>query len=556
MKRSMGFGAKMYIFFSLPTIISLAILALIMSDVMTSNATEKTYEEISQKCVLFEKKVDSSLETLEVAIYQLAVSDEVTSEDYDAFDTYAQQLIDVLPAITQIYIMDSGGMQVYKSSHPETIGDRSDRVYFQEAIKGKSYFADVIISRSTHKPIVVHAQPIYRNGAVDGVIGTSIDLNFLSDIYKESSSDYSRAEYGYIVDGSGTLIGYPNESYISEMRNLSYLQHVQLALAGETGVGIYSFEDADKLVAYRHSERTRWGIFYQAPQELVMNEVSAQRTLLFVSIVIVLAISLIVIGLGAWYMKKPINSVVKLIQRLRNRQYDHDIKLQKSEFGIIQDELVGMAETIHKAHDKLEVAVVSRTHELQQAMDELVVTKDQLVKANTELAALSLTDALTQIPNRRSLEQHLAHTWPDLSRREASAAVMILDIDHFKLYNDHNGHLQGDECLKAVSSCIRETLRRKGDFLARYGGEEFAVIIHDIDYQNACLMAERIRKAVEDMKYPHSATPDLPVVTISVGMAYVPNCRHAMADPVFEKADEMLYAAKGQGRNQSCFETL
>lgn len=175
------------------------------------------------------------------------------------------------------------------------------------------------------------------------------------------------------------------------------------------------------------------------------------------------------------------------------------------------------------------------------------------LKAQGELLqAQAFIDGLTGVANRRRFDESLAAEWRRCRRDHAPLALLMIDIDHFKLYNDHYGHLAGDACLQSVANALKEGLGRSHDLVARYGGEEFVCLLPDSDPAGARAKAEALRIAVEGMDIPHEASPTARMVTISMGVAVkVPN---GDSDPeqLVAEADAALYAAKNGGRNRVC----
>ena len=178
-----------------------------------------------------------------------------------------------------------------------------------------------------------------------------------------------------------------------------------------------------------------------------------------------------------------------------------------------------------------------------------LLAETSLQKAAVNLKMMATTDSLTGIPNRRSYEDALGQEWHRAIRGETSVAILMLDVDCFKLFNDHYGHQQGDEVLKVVASCILANLRRPADTGARYGGEEFVALLPETDLPGALTVAETIRAAVAALALPHVQSPS-GFVTISVGVAVA---RPALGDqpgPFMKQADDALYEAKRSGRDR------
>ncbi|MCK9894471.1 diguanylate cyclase [Frankia sp. AgB32] len=182
----------------------------------------------------------------------------------------------------------------------------------------------------------------------------------------------------------------------------------------------------------------------------------------------------------------------------------------------------------------LENKVADRTH--------------QLATANHRLELLSLTDPLTGLANRRHLEDFLSTAWQRAQRQGTPIALVMIDIDFFKRYNDHLGHAAGDRCLEKVAACLAENTGA-GHLAARYGGEEFAVVMPGTDAEDARCRAERLRRAVADLAEPHPAVRTR-IVTISVGFTSLTPTAEDHQQRLVDLADEALYRAKRHGRDQ------
>ncbi|MBC8128964.1 MAG: diguanylate cyclase [Rhizobiaceae bacterium] len=176
---------------------------------------------------------------------------------------------------------------------------------------------------------------------------------------------------------------------------------------------------------------------------------------------------------------------------------------------------------------------------------------DGLREDRNKLAVLSATDWLTGTANRRSLEDQMARIWADPIRR-AETAVILLDIDHFKRFNDFYGHQVGDDCLRRIAALLVSACERPGVFLARYGGEEFAIVIEEMTEADATAFALDICRTVARSRIAHRGRQDgLDMVTISLGVARLGDDSSVVdVDRLFAAADEALYAAKRLGRNR------
>ncbi len=208
--------------------------------------------------------------------------------------------------------------------------------------------------------------------------------------------------------------------------------------------------------------------------------------------------------------------------------------------------------------DGVEIWVESSGRSLGDGEGFVVVTRDvterkaleqQLATANSQLRVLVQQDALTGLANRRRFDEALDEEYRRLLRAASPLAVIMLDVDCFKLFNDTYGHPAGDACLKAVAGAIDQAKRRPGDLTARYGGEEFAILLPDTDHAGAMYVADRVQAAIRAAALPHSAS-SRGIVTVSMGIAITLPCEgDGGPAALVEQADAALYCAKRAGRD-------
>lgn len=184
-------------------------------------------------------------------------------------------------------------------------------------------------------------------------------------------------------------------------------------------------------------------------------------------------------------------------------------------------------------------------------MREMEKVNTQLAEQKLALQEMAFHDGLTGVFNRRYFDEVLHAEWRACAREGKVIAVLLLDIDHFKLYNDTYGHLQGDECLKHVATELQNRFKRPRDFVARYGGEEFVALLSDTDEKGALHKANEVVQAIAAMHIKHEKSPVQPYVTVSVGVAVVTPNLVDLPESLVQRADAVLYEAKSTGRNRA-----
>ncbi|MBF0256532.1 MAG: diguanylate cyclase [Gammaproteobacteria bacterium] len=243
------------------------------------------------------------------------------------------------------------------------------------------------------------------------------------------------------------------------------------------------------------------------------------------SMLISISINLAVLILVLWFLERLL---VAPMRRLRN-----EIHSQTSE-------LTG---------DPVSTRGLFEFHDLARDFNHLVriAWQQQLV-----LEKRSSTDELTQVPNRRALDQFLQAEQNRAARCNDKLSLLMVDIDYFKKYNDHYGHQAGDDCLREVAQALQSALPRATDFVGRYGGEEFTVVLPGTDLEGAVAVAERLLEQVREHRIEHLASEVAKTVTLSIGVAVCQTFEPGCIESLKKRADEALYEAKHQGRNRLC----
>jgi diguanylate cyclase (GGDEF)-like protein len=198
---------------------------------------------------------------------------------------------------------------------------------------------------------------------------------------------------------------------------------------------------------------------------------------------------------------------------------------------------------VRSREQELERVVRARTMELEES-------NRQLERANRELKRLASLDSLTGLYNRRLLVELLVREWRRSVREQRPLAVLMIDVDCFKAFNDTYGHPAGDRCLQMVGRVVLQSLARPGDLAGRYGGEEFVAVLPGTPLEGALTVAEEVRRRVEEMAVGHASSTAASVVTVSIGAAAAVPGPESSYQRVLGAADEALYDAKRSGRNR------
>jgi diguanylate cyclase (GGDEF)-like protein len=205
--------------------------------------------------------------------------------------------------------------------------------------------------------------------------------------------------------------------------------------------------------------------------------------------------------------------------------------------------MVAMAQRLQASFQALadsEASLAQKVQERTQALEQ----------ANARLQQLSRTDALTQVANRGEFDRVLRQELQRHGRSQRSLALLLIDVDFFKRYNDHYGHLQGDDCLVQVAQALQQSVRRTTDCVARYGGEEFAIILPATDTEGAILVAQAVRRAIANLQLPHTTSDANAYVTVSIGITVTIPGDDSPLQGVILQTDKALYQAKQQGRDR------
>ncbi|MBL1174677.1 diguanylate cyclase domain-containing protein [Pantanalinema sp. GBBB05] len=219
------------------------------------------------------------------------------------------------------------------------------------------------------------------------------------------------------------------------------------------------------------------------------------------------------------------------------------LKLEVAERIRAEANLKLLLEAVSKRSDDLEIIIQT----IMEHGDVMDAQWDQKWREERHLANI---DGLTQIANRRRLDEYLTQQWKQMLRDRQPIAIILCDIDHFKQYNDTYGHLAGDDCLKLVAQVIARSLKRPSDLAARYGGEEFVAVLPQTDLAGAIVVAQQIQTAIQQLQIPQTQSSTNRHITLSMGVSSLLPAHDLPAKTLLDMADHLLYMAKQQGRDR------
>ncbi len=225
-----------------------------------------------------------------------------------------------------------------------------------------------------------------------------------------------------------------------------------------------------------------------------------------------------------------------------------EILANKEEFSenpLLQDYLDLLTE--YKKLFRQTRRLVKMSDRMQKKLNEL---NTDLQEHKEILSRMSYVDGLTTIANRRRFDESIATEWKRDKRENRPLALLLLDLDFFKQYNDHYGHSAGDECLIKVAQALDKAVKRPGDLVARYGGEEFAILLPETELSGAMQVATKVQSNIRNLAIGHEYSAIASVVTVSIGVAVMVPKANCGFQELIEAADRQLYAAKDSGRNQ------
>jgi GGDEF domain-containing protein len=448
--------------------------------------------------------------------------------------------------LKSLSFVEPGG-HIICSSNPDVVGvNISHLPHFKSATKsGEFALSDYFVGRVVGPTLFAAMPHTGPDGAIDVLVSAPLELSWFDHV--ASTLAQSSGSVVMMVDGTGTLLARQPVQDGLVGRQFKDRPLIRAMLAQPEGM--YTGESLDgvrRIFGFVQLPGTTARLAVGMDEGEVMHRANSEIMMGLAGLLLMMAVVLLAIWFGGERLfVRPIRTLTRIAQRIG-----------RGDFSARAAELPWAPEFV-----PLAVA-------LDDMAGQLGSREQELRESNGQLRELAYIDGLTGISNRRAFNARLATEWQLAAQLCQPIAVLIVDVDHFKLFNDRYGHVQGDTCLRRISSVltagtrVRETCApraevppsfrnlagREPDFTARFGGEEFAVLLQGASLEAAVAVADRLRAAVEDMRFAHETSPK-GVVTISIGVASVVPVKGDSAQRLVETADAGLYEAKRRGRN-------
>lgn len=436
------------------------------------------------------------------------------------------------PWISSLSVVGADG-RITCSTRRQVIGlDLSDRDYVRDVQRTRHYvLSDYLLERSHEKSTVLMAFPIVRPGSDDvEVLLAPVDLHWLGRLGQGVESRTGMA--AYLIDGKGTVLaGVQSRERLVGRRfgDHPLVQTVQSAPDGTATLD--GFDGVRRIFGYTSLPGTDVRIVVGYSEREVLGKIERESGLAYLHLAFFGLLTVIAAWLiGEHLIVEPIRSLARTATRIGQG----DLKV-RADAGAWAPEFVPLATALSDMAGRL----AARERELRAA--------------NAHLEELASIDPLSGLANRRSFDARLATEWTRAGEACRPVALLMIDVDHFKLFNDGYGHVQGDACLRQIGRVLADVADAETDFVARWGGEEFVLLLPDSGLDRAVDLAERLRLAVLGLRIRNEEAP-AGHITVSIGVAaHVPGPDTRPQD-LIEAADTALYAAKRRGRNTTVVE--
>jgi diguanylate cyclase (GGDEF)-like protein len=438
-----------------------------------------------------------------------------------------------LPWIRSIMIVSKDGL-VQCSTLNNLVGlDLSDREYLKQAREtGGFVFSDFLFAKSNHRPIMMAAYPVSAiNREQDSIVVAGLNLDWMSKIM--SNLGRRPGISAVLVDSAGVVLAAPADQAGMIGRPLDTVSLwsavAEKVIGSDQPDGSLAFADGDgskRIVHFVRIPGTQSRLVVSIDEGNVTAAINREiRTAYLELLLVCLFVLLGALVAGEKLIIRPIQMMVAMAKRFGQGDW-----------------------SVRAARNRLPAEFVPLARAFNAMAAQLVERERELVATNERLTVIASIDMLSGLANRRGFQSRLDFEWMKAQQHGSALSLLMIDVDHFKLFNDSYGHPEGDVCLARLGETLAGIAAETMGFAGRYGGEEFCLLVPNIDSRRALEIGELVRAAVQELAMPH-CTSHHQTVTVSVGVACArPNDKQQPGD-LLEAADAALYAAKHRGRN-------
>jgi diguanylate cyclase (GGDEF)-like protein len=448
-------------------------------------------------------------------------------------DTLSASLPVSLPWIRNLMIVGNDG-RIKCATLDTLLGlDLNDRTYFKRARQARDLvFSDFLLSKYNNDPIVIAAYPVSAvTPESDLVIVASVNLDWMSKIMNDLSG--RRGILAILVDSAGTVMAAPTDLARMIGRPLTGVpaltEAVTRAINSDQQNGLFSFPSSDEVkrtLSFSRIPGTASRLILIVDEAMVAANINHDIRNAYLQLGLVCAFVLLgALAAAEMLIIRPIHKLVAVARR----------------FG--EGDL-----SVRAANSQLPAEFAPLARAFDAMASQLSERELELIASNNRLTVMASIDMLSGLANRRGFQSRLDFEWMKAEQCYSRLSLMMIDVDHFKLFNDTYGHPEGDACLSRIGETLAGLAAATSGFAARYGGEEFCLLLPDTDTRRALEVGEMVRAAVQNLAIPHATSSHL-AVTVSVGVAGVKPSEAVNPGDLLEAADASLYVAKRNGRN-------
>jgi diguanylate cyclase (GGDEF)-like protein len=491
------------------------------------------YSEFTQLAQHSAESQREAIASVETVLKSAAHIQAATSALNPSCDTLSASLPVRLPWIRSLTIVGNDG-RIKCATRDTLVGlDLNDRDYFRRAKHARDLiFSDFLHSKYDNEPIVMAAYPVSAvSPESDLVIVAGVNLDWMSKIVNDLSD--RRGILAILVDSTGTVLAAPADMARMVGRALTGVPvlagAVTQAINSDRETGLFSFPSSDgvkRTLSFSRIPGTGSRLLLIVDEAKVAADINRDIRNAYLQLGLVCVF--VLFGALVAAEKIIIQPIYKLVAIARR-------------FG--EGDLSARA-----AHSRLPAEFAPLARAFDAMASQLSERERELLASNDRLTVMASIDMLSGLANRRGFQSRLDFEWMKAQQSGGELSLLMIDVDHFKLFNDTYGHPEGDACLTHLGETLAGIAAATGGFAARYGGEEFSLLLPNTNIRRALEIGEMVRVTVQNLAIPHVTSSHL-AVTVSVGVAGVRPCEALNPGDLLEAADASLYVAKRNGRN-------